>query len=129
AYFLALFKDKNEQAIHWPGKINYFLQHTMLLPANHTLCIVDWFNQSTILQKNYFLLLNELDLKDRLSLAKIWETKFQTRSYEKFFPVQKILCKFVRENCKLNNQSKYFYCAFVVFACNARFNWDEIIID
>ncbi|CAG8854435.1 30181_t:CDS:1, partial [Gigaspora margarita] len=33
AYFLALFRDKNEQAIHWPGKINYFLQHTMLLPA------------------------------------------------------------------------------------------------
>ncbi|CAG8742363.1 4114_t:CDS:2, partial [Dentiscutata heterogama] len=34
---------------------------------------------------------SDLDLKDRLPLAEIWETKFQTRSYENFFPVQKIL--------------------------------------
>ncbi|CAG8834242.1 19546_t:CDS:1, partial [Racocetra persica] len=86
AYFLALFKDKNEQAIHWPGKIKYFLQYTMLLPAKysnnqlnnnelvsiiHTFCFVDWFKQSSIKQKNHFLLLNDLDLKDRLLLAEI----------------------------------------------------------
>ncbi|KAF0552193.1 transposase domain-containing protein [Gigaspora margarita] len=77
-----------------------------LVPISHTLCFVDWFNQSNISQINYFLLLNDLDLKDMLPLAEIWEAKFQTRSYENFFPVQKILCKFVRGNYKLNNQSK-----------------------
>ncbi|CAG8848838.1 1428_t:CDS:1 [Gigaspora margarita] len=122
AYFIALFKNKNEQAIHWPGKINYFLQHTLLLPAkysnnnivdkeklipiHHTLCFVDWFKQSSINQKNHFLILNDLNLNNKLPLAEIWEPNFQNRSYENFFPVQKILCRFVRGNYKLNNQTK-----------------------
>ena len=118
SYILARFIDQNDEVNAYPGQVQYYLEHVIVvngLRKKHYLAYVRWYKPVSTAEIRFHL---SPDKQPNNCLAELWDTEFSEEAADCMLPVHNILGRFLPSTIEVaNSQGRYL----AVVPLNRRF--------
>jgi hypothetical protein len=100
SYILANFITQDDSVDCYPGKVQFFFSHKVVLPDGefeHNLAFIMWYQHTS---SRYHFSIND----DETCNVELWDTKFYPESRDCIIPVHNILSRFVPVKYKISDR-------------------------
>jgi len=104
AYILARFINQHDIVETYPGQVQYYLEHTIVmngLQRKHYLAYVRWYKQVSVAEIRFHL---SPDKHPDNCLAELWDTEFSEEAADCILPIHNILGRFLPSTIEVNNR-------------------------